>query len=198
MTVRLWVTPLGDRVVVAPDTVVEENVEDMFQLPDGSAKERPQKAEIIAVGPGRYTENGALIPMRLEVGQVILHGMYAGTEITIDGRTFLILREDECMGILVREEVEDEETDHTDGWATFVSRPDAEQPATVALCGDISHSDEAASQKTLATHVALGPHGLLHYCEEHARQYRKVMTVLGHGVEIQPPLEDPATTPNTE
>jgi chaperonin GroES len=68
-------------------------------IPD-TAKEKPQKGEIIAVGKGKVTEDGKLIPVDLKVGEKVLFGKYAGTEIKIDGVDYLIMREDDILGVI--------------------------------------------------------------------------------------------------
>ncbi len=90
-------TPLHDRVLVK--RVEEaETVRGGIIIPD-SAKEKPQEGEIIAVGTGRY-EKGVLTPLAVKEGQRVLFGKYAGNEIKIDGEEFLIMREEEILGIL--------------------------------------------------------------------------------------------------
>jgi chaperonin GroES len=68
-------------------------------IPD-SAKEKPQEGEVIAVGQGKRTEDGKLIPLDVKVGDRILFGKYSGSEIKLDGNEYLIVREDEVLGIL--------------------------------------------------------------------------------------------------
>jgi len=92
------VKPLADRVVVKR-IEEEEDKEAKIILPD-TAKEKPQKGEIVAVGPGRLNEDGDRIKMELKVGDKVIFGKYAGTEITIDGKEFLIMREDDILAIV--------------------------------------------------------------------------------------------------
>jgi chaperonin GroES len=68
-------------------------------VPD-SAKEKPQEAEVVAVGPGRVSEQGKLLPLTLKAGDVVLIGKWSGTEVTIDSEEYLILKEDEVLGVL--------------------------------------------------------------------------------------------------
>jgi chaperonin GroES len=94
MTMR----PLSDRLMV-------KRIEDKKQMQGGlhipdSAKEKPQEAEVIAVGPGKRLENGTLVPLDVKVGNRILLGKYAGNEIKLDGQEYLIIREDEVLGIV--------------------------------------------------------------------------------------------------
>ena len=92
------VMPLNDRLLVKR-IEAEEVQKGGIIIPD-TAKEKPQEAEVIAVGPGGRTEKGDLIPMDVEPGQRILLGKYAGTEVEIEGVEYLILRQDDVMGIL--------------------------------------------------------------------------------------------------
>lgn len=89
--------PLSDRVAVRPDPV-DETTESGIIIPD-SAKEKPQRGTVVAVGPGRV-ENGSRIDMSVREGDSVLYGKYAGTEITMDGDEVLILREDDLFGRL--------------------------------------------------------------------------------------------------
>ena len=91
------ITPLGDRMVLKTVAREEKTVSGII-LPD-SAQEKPMKAEVIAVGPGRVLDNGTVQKMEVKVGDHILYGKYSGTEIKIDGEDFLILKETEVLGI---------------------------------------------------------------------------------------------------
>jgi chaperonin GroES len=77
----------------------EEVTKSGLVIPD-TAKERPQQGEVIAVGPGRITDDGKKIPMEVKVGDKVLYGKYAGTEISIDGEEFLIMRESDILAII--------------------------------------------------------------------------------------------------
>jgi chaperonin GroES len=68
-------------------------------IPD-TAKEKPQEGEVIAVGPGKLTEDGKRLPMSLKVGDKILFGKYSGSEVRIDDEEYLIMREEDVLGIL--------------------------------------------------------------------------------------------------
>jgi len=92
------VTPLSDRVLVKRLEAAEEKRGGII-IPD-TAKEKPQQGQIIAVGPGRLTEDGKRIAPEVKKGQRVLIGKYAGTEVKIDGEEFIILREDDILGIL--------------------------------------------------------------------------------------------------
>ena len=91
------IKPLGDRVVVRPKPAEEKTESGLF-IPD-SAKEKPQKGTIVAIGPGRV-ENGNKIDLTVEEGDEVLYGKYAGTEVTIDGKEMLIMRESDIFGVV--------------------------------------------------------------------------------------------------
>ena len=90
-------TPLADRVVVRPQDA-EETTAGGLIIPD-TAKEKPQKGTVVAVGPGKV-ENGTKVDMTVSEGDVVLYGKYAGTEVTIDGDDVLIMRESDILGIV--------------------------------------------------------------------------------------------------
>jgi len=92
------IKPLSDRVVIKPSEP-EEKTSGGIILPD-TAKERPQEGKVIAVGPGKITENGTKIPMEIKVGDTVLYGKYSGTEILIDGEEHLIMRESDILAII--------------------------------------------------------------------------------------------------
>ncbi len=92
------IRPLYDRIVVKR-IEEQETVKGGIIIPD-SAKEKPQEAEVIAAGNGKRTDDGKLIPLEVKQGDRILFGKYSGNEIKIDGQEYLILREDEILGIL--------------------------------------------------------------------------------------------------
>ncbi|MBI5601356.1 MAG: co-chaperone GroES [Gemmatimonadetes bacterium] len=91
------VAPLADRVVIKASEEAEQMRGGLY-IPD-TAKEKPQQGEIIAVGPGRY-EDGKLVPMGVKVGDKVLYGKYSGTEVTIDGENYLILRESDVLAVV--------------------------------------------------------------------------------------------------
>jgi len=91
------IQPLGDRVVVKAQEAEEKTASGLF-IPD-TAKEKPQKGTIIAVGPGRV-ENGTKIDMTVKKGDTVLYGKYSGTEITLDDEEYLIMRETDILGIV--------------------------------------------------------------------------------------------------
>jgi chaperonin GroES len=92
------IRPLQDRVIVKR-VEEEEKTKGGIIIPD-TAKEKPQEGKIIAVGPGKVTDEGKKIPMEVKVGDRILFGKYSGSEIKIDGEEHLIMREDDILGII--------------------------------------------------------------------------------------------------
>ncbi len=94
----LNVEPLADRVVVLP-LEEEEQMRGGLYIPD-TAKEKPQSGKIIAVGPGKLSEEGVRIEPDVKVGQTVLYGKYSGTEVTVEGEDYLILRESDILAIL--------------------------------------------------------------------------------------------------
>jgi chaperonin GroES len=94
MTVR----PLHDRILVKR-VEEKESIKGGIIIPD-TAKEKPQEGEVIAVGNGKKTEDGKVIPLDVKAGDRILFGKYSGTEIKLDDQEYLILREDEVLGVL--------------------------------------------------------------------------------------------------
>jgi chaperonin GroES len=91
------VTPLADRVVVKPLEETEQMRGGLY-IPD-TAKEKPQQGEIVAVGPGRY-EKDKRVPMDVKVGDKVLYGKYSGTEVTLDGEQYLILKESDVLAVV--------------------------------------------------------------------------------------------------
>ena len=91
------VNPLADRVVVKPLEETEQMRGGLY-IPD-TAKEKPQQGEVIAVGPGRF-EKDKRVPMDVKVGDKVLYGKYSGTEVTIEGEQYLILRESDVLAIV--------------------------------------------------------------------------------------------------
>ena len=93
------IRPLYDRIVVKRiDTDAEKTSGGLF-IPD-SAKEKPQSGEVISVGKGKSNDEGKVFPLDVKAGDTILFGKYSGTEIKLDGKDFLIMREEEVLGIL--------------------------------------------------------------------------------------------------
>src|SRR5712692_5548965 len=92
------IRPLSDRIVVKR-IEEQETILGGIIIPD-SAKEKPQQAEVIAVGHGKRLEDGKLVPVDVKVGDRILFGKYSGGDITVDGEEYLIMREDEILGVV--------------------------------------------------------------------------------------------------
>jgi len=90
---KLKIKPLADRVVVEP-APAEEKTAGGIIIPD-TAKEKPQKGTVMAVGPGKKDE-----PLTVKEGDIVLYGKYSGTEITIDGDNYLIMRESDIVAII--------------------------------------------------------------------------------------------------
>ncbi len=90
---KLNIKPLADRVLVEPAAAEEKTVGGII-IPD-TAKEKPQKGTVVAAGPGKKDE-----PMTVKEGNVVLYGKYAGTEITVDGKDYLIMRESDIVAII--------------------------------------------------------------------------------------------------
>ncbi|MCX7770137.1 MAG: co-chaperone GroES [Proteobacteria bacterium] len=94
------VRPLYDKVLVKR-VQEEEKTKGGIIIPD-TAKEKPQEGEVIAVGHGRILENGQKIPLEVKEGDRVIFGKYAGTEIKIDGEEYLIMREEDILGIITK------------------------------------------------------------------------------------------------
>ena len=93
MTVKL--DPLGDRVVIKP-IPRDEVTKSGLVLPD-TAKEKPQEGEVVAVGPGRLSDDGNRIAMEVKKGERVIYARYAGTELRIDDEEYIILRESDIL-----------------------------------------------------------------------------------------------------
>lgn len=91
------IRPLGDRVVIK--RVETEEVTKGGILLAGSAKEKPQEAVVVAIGPGTYS-NGVLINMEVQVGNKVLFSKFAGTEVKVDGEEYIILKQEEILAVL--------------------------------------------------------------------------------------------------
>src|SRR5271156_867030 len=92
------IRPLHDRIVVKRIESSENKIGGLF-IPD-SAKEKPQEGEVVAVGNGKRNEKGELMPLDLKAGDRILFGKYSGSDIKVDGTEYMIMREDEVLGVL--------------------------------------------------------------------------------------------------
>jgi len=93
------IRPLYDRIVVKRVEEQDEKTAGGLIIPD-TAKEKPQQGEVVAVGQGKRTEDGKIIALDVKAGDRILFGKYSGSEIKIDGNEYLIMREDEVLGVL--------------------------------------------------------------------------------------------------
>ncbi|PID80137.1 co-chaperone GroES [bacterium DOLJORAL78_65_58] len=91
------IKPLADRVIVAP--MEKETMKGGIIIPD-TAKEKPQQGKIVAAGPGNVADNGDRVALEVKVGDVVLYGKYAGTEVNVEGNDYLILRESDVLAIL--------------------------------------------------------------------------------------------------
>ncbi|HRE57807.1 MAG: co-chaperone GroES [Candidatus Kapaibacterium sp.] len=94
----MTVTPLHDRVIVRP-SAPEEVTTGGIIIPD-TAKEKPMQGEIIAVGPGKVTDDGKQAALQVKVGDKVLYGKYAGTEISVSGEELLIMRESDIFAVI--------------------------------------------------------------------------------------------------
>ncbi len=90
--------PLHDRIIVKR-AEKEQTTASGILLPD-SAQEKPQKGEVIAVGPGKMLDSGQIAPMDVKAGDVVLYGKYGGTEVTVEGEEYVILRADDVLAVL--------------------------------------------------------------------------------------------------
>lgn len=97
-TAAAKIQPLADRVVVQALAEAEQTRGGLY-IPD-TAKEKPQQGEIVAVGPGKLSDEGARLTPDVKVGDRVLYGKYSGTEVTVDGDEFLILRESDILAVL--------------------------------------------------------------------------------------------------
>lgn len=92
------VKPLADRVIVEPLEAAEKTAGGLY-IPD-NAKEKPQKGRIVAAGPGKLSDAGSLMKMEVKAGDTILYGKYSGTEVVIEGKEFLIMRESDVLAVI--------------------------------------------------------------------------------------------------
>ncbi|MBI4396788.1 MAG: co-chaperone GroES [Elusimicrobia bacterium] len=92
------IKPLGDRILVKP--VEKEKQERGGIIIPETAKEKPQEGEVVAAGKGKTADDGKLIPMELKAGDRVLYGKYSGTEIKIDDQEYLIMHQDDVLGVL--------------------------------------------------------------------------------------------------
>lgn len=95
---KVKIKPLADRVVVEPMEETEEMRGGLY-IPD-TAKEKPMQGTVVATGPGRRTDKGELIAVELKQGDRVLYGKYSGTEVTVDGNEYLIIKESDVLAVL--------------------------------------------------------------------------------------------------
>jgi len=92
------IKPLADRVVVKP-VEEEEAQQGSIIIPD-TAKEKPQQGKVVAVGPGKISDKGTKIAPEVKVGDIVLYGKYSGTEVTVEGEDYLIMRESDILAVI--------------------------------------------------------------------------------------------------
>ena len=89
--------PLGDRVIIEPEAA-EEVTRSGIVIPD-SAKEKPQAGKVLSVGPGRISDEGKTLPLTVKAGDIVIYAKYGGTELKVEGTTYLIVRESDILAI---------------------------------------------------------------------------------------------------
>jgi len=94
----LKLKPLEDRVVVEPKEAEDKTASGII-LPD-TAQEKPQEATVVAMGPGKASDSGTIVKMTVKVGDKVLYGKYSGSEVNVDGKEYLIMRESDILAIL--------------------------------------------------------------------------------------------------
>lgn len=95
---KISIKPLADRIVVEALEDTEEMRGSLY-IPD-TAKEKPMQGTVIAMGPGRRSEEGEIVPIELSVGDRVLYGKYSGTEVTVDGTELLIIKESDVLAVI--------------------------------------------------------------------------------------------------
>jgi chaperonin GroES len=95
---KINLKPLADRVIIKPSEA-EEKTKGGIILPD-TAKEKPIEGTIVAVGPGKISDDGKLVKPEVKVGDKVLYGKYSGTEVTVEGEEYLIMRESDIFAII--------------------------------------------------------------------------------------------------
>lgn len=95
---KLNIKPLADRVIIKP-SAAEETTKGGIFLPD-TAKEKPIEGTVVAVGPGKSSEEGKTVKPEVKVGDKVLYGKYSGTEVTVDGEEYLIMRESDIFAVI--------------------------------------------------------------------------------------------------
>ena len=96
---NIKVKPLGDRVLIEPIAETERTKSGIY-LPDTASKERPEQGKVIAVGEGRMLDTGKVAPMRVKVGQKVLFTKYGPNEIKVEGKEYLIAKEEDILAVI--------------------------------------------------------------------------------------------------
>ncbi len=94
---QLKYQPLGDRVIVEPQSP-ETTTKSGIVLPD-TAQEKPQSGTVVATGPGKHADDGKVIPMTVKIGDVVIYAKYGGTELKVEGKDYLIVRESDILAV---------------------------------------------------------------------------------------------------
>ena len=100
MSSKMNIMPLGDRVVVKPLSAEDTTTASGIIIPDTVSKEKPEQGEVIAVGEGRTTNDGATIPMKVKEGDRIIFSKYGPDEVEIDGEEYLIISESNILAVI--------------------------------------------------------------------------------------------------
>jgi chaperonin GroES len=95
----MQIKPLADHVVIEP-LKQEEKTESGILLPETAEKERPERGKVVAVGSGKKTDEGKIIPMEVQVGDTVLFTKYGPNEVKVDGKEYLVAKEEDILGIL--------------------------------------------------------------------------------------------------
>jgi chaperonin GroES len=95
---KINIQPLADRIVIVP--VSEKKTLSGIIIPETGNKERPEKGEVVAVGPGRITDDGKNIPPQIKVGDIVVFAKYGPEEVKVDGVDYYILREDQVLAVI--------------------------------------------------------------------------------------------------
>lgn len=99
---KLNIKPLGDRVILEPYSDKQEKgkTETGIYIPDTAEKERSEKGKVVAVGPGKINKNGEITPLAVKTGQIVLFSKYSPTEIKVDNKEYLIVKEEDILAII--------------------------------------------------------------------------------------------------
>lgn len=96
---RMNIKPLGDRVLIEPESREKDKTKSGIYLPDTASKERPEKGKVVAVGQGRLLESGKRVPMNVKKGDTVLFTKYGPNELKVEGKEYLIAREEDILAI---------------------------------------------------------------------------------------------------